>query len=130
MERNKGTSACDMMEMKNMSTNKKSFSELIIELIELTQTFFRQELKSTIDNIVVGPLKKVGFWLALTLVAATLFSLALIFLAVGAFQLLATLVGATWMAYLIIGVVLFLVAGLLLILRPGGGVRGKKRSDA
>lgn len=112
-----------------MSTNKKSFSELIVELIELTQTFFRQELKSTIDNIVVGPLKKVGFWLALTLVTATLFSLALIFLAVGAFQLLATLVGATWIAYLIIGAVLFLVAVLLLILRPGGDVRGKKRSD-
>ncbi|KKL20654.1 hypothetical protein LCGC14_2453290 [marine sediment metagenome] len=86
----------------------------------------RQEIKSAIESLIVGPAKKVGFWMALTIVAATFFSLAIIFLAVGAFQLLATLVGAAWIAYLIIGSILFVGGVILLLLRPRGGDKDGK----
>ncbi len=93
----------------NQEEEKKSVSTLVAELLELSSGFLRQELRATINLAVVRPLKSVGKWLALAVAASTLFSLALIFLAIGAFQLLAELLGATWIAYLIIG------AGLLLI---------------
>ena len=91
--------------------NKKSVSELIAELSELTSGYIRQEIKSTVEHSVARPLRNAGRWVALALAASTLITLAAIFLAVGAFQLLAEIVGATWIAYLIIGGVL-LVAGL------------------
>ncbi len=113
-----------------MSTNeeeKKSATGLFVELVDLISRYLRQEVKSTIESLIVGPMKKIGFWVALTIVAATFFSLAIIFLAVGAFQLLATLVGATWIAYLIVGLILFLGGVVLLVLRPrGGDANGKK----
>lgn len=91
----------------------KSVSELTTELIDLTNGYVRQEIRATVDGSVVRPLKRAGRWLALVTVASTLFALASIFLAVGAFQLLATIVGATWIAYLIIGGILLLAgAGL------------------
>lgn len=86
----------------------KSVSELTAELLDLTSAYARQEIKATIESGVVRPLRKLGRWLALATVASTLFALASIFIAIGAFQLLATLVGATWIAYLIIGGLLFL----------------------
>ncbi len=91
--------------------NKKSISELIGELLELASGYFRQETRSIVENSIARPLRKAGRWVALALVASTLFALAVIFLTVGAFQLLAELVGATWIAYLIIGGVL-LVLGI------------------
>ena len=52
--------------------------------------------------------------------ASTLFALAAIFLAVGAFQLLAEIVGATWIAYLIIGGIL-IVAGVGTVIAMASG---------
>lgn len=90
---------------------KKTISQLIVELIELTNAYIRQELRKTFDSSLARPAKKLGRWMGLAAVASTLFALAAIFIAVGAFQLLAELVGAAWIAYLIIGGILFL-AGL------------------
>ncbi len=86
----------------------KSVSELTAELIDLTNGYVRQEINAIVAGSVIRPLKRLGRWLALVTVASTLFALASIFLAVGAFQLLATVVGATWIAYLIIGGILLL----------------------
>ena len=91
--------------------NKKSVSELIAELFELTSDYIRQEIKSTVEHSVARPLRNAGRWVALALGASTLLALAAIFLAVGAFQLLAEIVGAAWIAYLIVGGVL-LAAGV------------------
>ncbi len=106
---------------------EKAATGLLIELIDLVKRYLSQEIKSAVESLIVGPVKKVGFWSALTLVAATFFSLAILFLAVGAFQLLATLVGATWIAYLIIGALLFVGGVIVLLMRPrGGDTDGKK----
>ena len=83
--------------------NKKSLSVLIAELLELASRYIRQEIKGTVEEAVARPIRNAGKWAALALAASSLFTLAAIFLAVGAFQLLAEIVGATWIAYLIIG---------------------------
>ncbi len=100
--------------------NKKPVSELITELLELTVGYIRQEIKSTIEHSVARPLRSAGRWAALALAASTLFALAAIFLAVGAFQLLAEIVGATWIAYLVIGGIL-LVAGIGTVIAMASG---------
>lgn len=89
--------------------NKKSVSELATEVLELTSGYIRQEIKSTVEHSLARPIRRAGRWAALAMAASTLFALAAIFLAVGAFQLLAELVGAAWIAYLIIGGVLLAV---------------------
>lgn len=92
----------------------KSIATLIMELLELLSAYVRQELRAAVDSGLVRPLRNVGRWLALVTVASTLFALSCIFLAVGAFQLLARLVGAPWIAYLIVGGVLF-IGGIMVM---------------
>jgi hypothetical protein len=86
----------------------KSISELIVELLDLTNRYIRQEIGRTIEDSVARPLRRAGKWLALAIIASTLFAVAIIFIAVATFQLLAIIVGATWVAYLIIGGILLL----------------------
>ncbi len=100
--------------------NKKSVSELFAELLELTSGYVRQEVKNTVEHSIARPLRSAGRWAALALAASTLFALAAIFLAVGAFQLLAEIVGATWIAYLIIGGIL-IVAGVGTVIAMASG---------
>jgi hypothetical protein len=94
---------------------RKSIPELVVEFIDLTNQYIKREIRSTIESALVKPVQKLGFSLAVSIVAATLFSLSFIFLAVGLFQLLALVIGVTWIAYLIVAGGLFL-AGLLLAL--------------
>ena len=103
---------------------EESVSDLIVELVDLATRYARQEIQSIIDGAVVGPIKKAGFWAGFSAAAGALCALALIFLAVGFFQLLAEVVGATWIAYLIIGGALSLLAIIVLLIRgrfAGGG---------
>lgn len=106
-----------------MTEEKKgeSIVDLVLELVDLCRRYLSQEAQAVVDKALIGPARRVGRWLALTIVAATLFALAAIFLSVGAFQLLATLVGAAWIAYLIIGGILFIgAAGIMMAgKRPG-----------
>ena len=95
----------------------KSVIELVLELIDLTAQYLRQQAREIVKGAVIEPAKRIGAWLAFTLVASTLFALAAVFLSVGLFQLLARLVGAVWLAYLIIGAVLALGAVTLIFIR-------------
>lgn len=95
---------------------EKSVAALFLELVDLFRQYIEQEVRAVIDRAIISPGRRLGFWLGFTIVGATLFALAAIFLSVGLFQLLATLVGAAWIAYLIIGVVLLIGAGILMML--------------
>ena len=106
--------------------NRKSVSELIAELLELTSGYARQEIKNTVEHSIARPLRSAGRWAALALATSTLFALAAIFLAVGAFQLLAIIVGATWIAYLVIGGIL-LAAGAGTAIAMGTGKEKDER---
>ena len=96
---------------------EESVADLVLDVIALANQYLRQEVQAVVDKAIIDPARRLGFWLGFTIVAATLFALAAIFLSVGAFQLLATLVGAAWIAYLIIGGSLFLGATALIIAR-------------
>ncbi|MDP1809455.1 MAG: phage holin family protein [Actinomycetota bacterium] len=94
---------------------EESITDLILDLVDLSRRYFSQEARTVVDKAIISPARRAGFWLAFTIVAATLFALAAIFLSVGAFQLLATVVGAAWIAYLIVGGILFLGAAAMII---------------
>ena len=94
---------------------EESATDVALNLIALTGQYLRQEAQAVVDKAIIGPARRLGLWLGFTIVAATLFALAAIFLSVGAFQLLATLVGAAWIAYLIIGGILFVGATALMM---------------
>ena len=91
-----------------MEENKNSLLKSIVDLIELLIAFIRQELKSAVDSGLAEPLKKAGKKTGIAIAVGFIMGIAAIFIAVGLFQLVATLVGATWIAYLIIGVLLII----------------------
>lgn len=101
---------------------EESVLDLLFELIDLSRRYARQEIQVVIERALLSPARRLGLLLAFTIVAATLFALSSIFLAVGAFQLLARLVGAAWIAYLIVGFMLLAVA---IILAAAGRRYGK-----
>ena len=88
---------------------KSSLLKSIVDLIELLIAYVRQELRSTVDKSLAEPLRKAGKKTGIAIFVAFIMSIAAIFIAVGLFQLLATIVGATWIAYLIIGTLLVIV---------------------
>lgn len=90
---------------------------MFIELVQLVNRFLRQQLQETIDQSVARPIRNAGRSAALAILAAGITVLAIIFLAVGLFQLLASMVGAAWIAYLIVGGTLALVAAVLMLVR-------------
>jgi len=98
-----------------LEEKKDSLLKSIVDLIELLIAYVRQELKSTVDSSLAEPLRKAGKKVGIAIFVAFIMSVAAIFIAVGLFQLLATLLGATWIAYLVIGVILIIfgvVAGV------------------
>lgn len=110
---------------------ERSVIELVLELIDLTAQYLRQQAREIVEGAVIEPAKRIGAWLAFTIVASTLFALAAVFLSVGLFQLLARLVGAAWIAYLIIGAVLTLCAITLIFIRQAlMGNHGKTDSNS
>ena len=99
-----------------MTTDReKTLIQLFTELIELGVTYLRQQLKSIVGSSVAEPLRRAGVAAATAMLAATVFGLAVIFIAVGLFLLLAKLVGASWIAFLIVGAVLVLIGYLIAI---------------
>lgn len=97
---------------------EKTFIQLSTELLELGGTYLRQQLESIIETSVAKPLKRAGLTVAATILAAFVFGLAVIFIAVGLFLLLVKFVGAYWIAYLIIGASLLLI-GILISIKGG-----------
>ncbi len=103
-----------------------SIADLVADFVSLTRQYIEQETDAIFQRAVVKPARRLGFWIAFAIVAATLFALSAIFLSVGAFQLLATLVGAAWIAYLIIGALLLLGAAAFSVLKTRQGENGGK----
>jgi membrane-bound ClpP family serine protease len=91
---------------------RKSILDLILELVELLNKYFKQQLLEVISESVIDPLtragRKVGFWI----LTFTLFAIASIFIAVAVFLILVQIIGSYSIAYLIVGVV-FIIAGIL-----------------
>jgi membrane-bound ClpP family serine protease len=91
---------------------RKSILDLIFELVELLNKYFKQQLLGVISESVVEPLttagRKVGFWI----LTFTLFAIASIFIAVAVFLILVQIIGSYSIAYLIVGVV-FTIAGIV-----------------
>ena len=95
---------------------EKSLIELVTELIDMVNRFVREQAHDTLQKAIVLPLQKLGLNLALTIVAAMLTAVALIFVAVGSFLLLANAIGYPW-AYLLIAFVYLAGAAVLVWLR-------------
>lgn len=95
---------------------EKSLIELITELVDMVNRFIREQAHDTLQKAIIQPLQKLGLTLAFTIVAAMLIAIALIFVAVGCFLLLAGAIGYPW-AYLLIAFVYLAVAAALMWLR-------------
>ena len=93
---------------------EKSLIELVVELIDLFARYVRQQIKLAVDSGIAAPLKKAGFAAAVAILSAVIFGLAAIFITVGLFLLLIRIVGAAWIAFLIVGVVLLLVGAVIM----------------
>lgn len=96
----------------------KTVLELLVEFMELLIAFIGQQTRHTIERSVSGPLKDTGQKVAIAVASGFIFGIASIFIAVGLFQLLAELVGSTWLVFLIIGFLLTVVG--IIIIRVGG----------
>lgn len=103
--------------MESGPDKEKSLLELLAELVELVNEFVRQQIGATVDKGIVRPIKTAGLWAALTMLAAVVTALAVIFIVVGLFLLLIRLVGAAWIAFLVVGSLLALGAFLLILIR-------------
>lgn len=97
--------------MRETTKDAKTLIESVLELIDLISTYIRQQARMIVDQSIAGPIASAGRKAALFIFAFSLFSLAAIFVAVGLFLALASLVGFI-LAYLIIGALLIIV-GLL-----------------
>lgn len=95
---------------------EKSLIELITELVDMVNRFVREQARTTLRTAIIQPLQRLGLNLALTIVAAMLIAIALIFVAVGCFLLLAGAIGYPF-AYLAIAAAYLLVAAVLVGLR-------------
>jgi len=98
--------------MEEKARGGKSLVESVLELFEVTSTYVRQEVKRVVDESIAGPIGVAARKAAFILLAFTLFSIAAIFISVGLFLLLATLIGYI-LAYLSIGIVLVIFGGIL-----------------
>jgi membrane-bound ClpP family serine protease len=91
---------------------RKSILDLILELVELLNKYFKQQLLEVISESVIDPLttagRKVGFWI----LTFTLFAIASIFIAVAVLLILVQIIGSYSIAYLIVGAA-FIIAGVL-----------------
>jgi uncharacterized membrane protein len=99
--------------MKETTKGGKTIIDSILELFDLIMVYVRQQVKMIVEQNITGPIgtaaRKAGFFI----LAFTLFSIASIFVAVGFFLLLASLIGYI-LAYLLIGAVL-IVGGIVLV---------------
>jgi len=95
---------------------EKSLIELITELVDMVNRFVREQAHDALQKAIIQPLQKLGLNLAFTIVAAMLVAIAVIFLAVGCFLLLAGAVGYPY-AYLIIATFYLIIAAVLIGLR-------------
>ncbi|MCL6473085.1 MAG: hypothetical protein K6T91_09820 [Firmicutes bacterium] len=91
----------------------KTLIESIIELIDLIALYARKQIQSVVDRSITGPISKAAQKAGFFILAFSLFSLAVVFIAVGLFLFLASLTGYI-IAYLIIGLLLVIV-GLLFL---------------
>jgi VIT1/CCC1 family predicted Fe2+/Mn2+ transporter len=104
----------------------KRLIDSVIELIDLVALYIRQNAKKIIEEGVAKPLQAAGRAAGLFLFAFTVFSIASIFLAVGVFLALASLIGYP-ASYILIGIVLLIIGGLALRAAGAGKVKtGKK----
>ncbi|MBE0447305.1 MAG: hypothetical protein IBX64_04260 [Actinobacteria bacterium] len=104
--------------MEDKAGGGKSLIESILDLIDLISAYVSQQIKRTVDNSVAKPIGVAARKAAFLVLSFTLFSLAVIFIAVGLFLLLATLVGYV-LAYFIVGAILIL-GGFLLLRKTNG----------
>lgn len=90
------------------------------ELLDLLTRYAKEQAGSAVEDHVARPIRRASRWAAFTLVGSVFFALASFFLAIGFFLLLARILGATWAAFLLVGVLLLLGGGLTGLLRNKG----------
>lgn len=92
---------------------RKSLPEMIKELLDLINTYAREQIRDIVENSATGPLKRAGKAAAMGIVAAFVFGTAAIFLAVALFLLLLEFIKA-WAAVGLVGVIL-VIAGMFIV---------------
>lgn len=102
--------------MKRKSS-QPSLAVLLAQLVELMKRYLKAHLSEFINNTVTVPLKKIARFLGFTIIFSSLMSLAFIFFTVALVLLLAKAVGSTWLALIIISLVLMFMSILILVLR-------------
>lgn len=105
---------------------KEGLGHQVVDFVDLTNAYLRQEIKKTVEGSILTPFARFGRWFALVILAAGLLVLALVFIAIGIFQLLATVVEATWIIYLMIGAIFLAGAGAAVALAGFGGKQRKE----
>lgn len=98
------------------AAEERSLIELLAELVDMVNRFIREQARDTLDKAIIQPLQKLGLNLAFTIVAGAMTAIAVIFIAVGSFLLLAEAIGYPF-AYLLIALVYVIVASVLVWLR-------------
>lgn len=98
-------------------TPQKSLPELVAEFFDMLARYVREQASDAVQKSVVQPLQKLGGYLGIGIVGATLVAIGAIFIAIGLFELLAALVGSSWAAFLIVGVACMLIAVAMFVVR-------------
>ncbi|MHB8840810.1 MAG: phage holin family protein [Candidatus Aquicultor sp.] len=99
--------------MKETTQGGKTIIDAVLELFDLVMTYARQQITMIVEQNITRPIGTAARKAAFFILAFTFFSIASIFVAVGFFLLLASLIGYI-LAYLSIGAVLIL-GGIVLV---------------
>ncbi|NCO65616.1 MAG: hypothetical protein COW32_07650 [Candidatus Aquicultor secundus] len=99
--------------MKETTQGGKTIIDAILELFDLVMAYVRQQITMIVKQNITGPIGTAARKAAFFILAFTFFSIASIFVAVGFFLLLASLIGYI-LAYLSIGAVL-IIGGIVLV---------------
>lgn len=112
---------------KETPKSGKTIMDAVFELFDLVMVYVRQQVKLIVEQNITRPITIASRKAAFFLLAFTFFSIASLFVAVGFFLLLASLIGYI-LAYLSIGAILILGGILLIRLSLSEGkIRGGKQ---
>jgi uncharacterized membrane protein len=98
-------------------SSQPSLAVLLTQLVELIKRYLKAQLSEFINETVAAPVKKIARFLGFTIIFSSLMALAFVFFTIALVLLLAKAVGSTWLALIIISLVLMFMSILVLVLR-------------
>ena len=99
--------------MRTKRKESKKITALLLETFELILVYLNQQVGKLVEENIAAPIKAAGYLAAKYIIVAVFLAMAAVFITVGSFLLLVELVGSVWVAFMIVGAVLLLIALLI-----------------